>query len=120
MGSRFYWLSRLRRIYPYPPNSSCSSIIDSFHLISIEMHSTKDKKFKLTHLFLGTGGLLIIEGILLLILRVGNIEKGIILHCTIVGAVMNIYIAIEAIEEVKSRLHILVFLSLIVLEFIIF
>jgi hypothetical protein len=33
---------------------------------------------------------------------------------------MNIYIAIEAIEEVKSHSHVLVFLSFIVLEFIIF
>jgi hypothetical protein len=33
---------------------------------------------------------------------------------------MNIYVAIEAIEEVKGRLHVLIFLSLVVLEFIIF
>jgi len=80
----------------------------------------KDKKLKLSHLFLGTAGLLVIEAILLWTLRVVNIEEGIIFLCAILGTVMTIYIAIKAIEEVKNHLHVLVFLSLIVLEFIIF
>jgi hypothetical protein len=80
----------------------------------------KDKKLKLSHLFLGIAGLLATEAILLWIFRVVNIEGGIIFLCAMVGTIMTIYIAIKAIEEVKNRLHVLVFLSLIVLEFIIF
>jgi len=80
----------------------------------------QDKKLKLSHLFLETASLLVIEGLLLWILRLVNVQEGIILLCAIVGAVMNIYIAIEAIEEVKSHLHVLLFLAFIVLEFIIF
>lgn len=80
----------------------------------------KNKKFKLSHLFLGIVGLLIIQAFLLLFWPVANMNEGLIIVFGIVGVAMNIYVAIEAIEEVKGRLQMLVFLSLIVIEFIIF
>ncbi len=80
----------------------------------------KNKKFRLSHLFLGIVGLLAIEAILLWLLPVMIINEWLIIVFVIVGVGMNIYVAIEAIEEVKGHLQLLVFLSLIVLEFIIF
>lgn len=80
----------------------------------------KNKKFRLSHLFLGIAGLLSIQAILLWLLPVVAANEGFILIFGIFGATINIYVAIEAIKEVKSHLHMLGFLSLIVLEFIIF
>jgi len=80
----------------------------------------KDKKFTLFHLFWGIVGLLLIQSFLLWFWPNSNINTGLIILFGIMGVGMNIYVAIEAIEEVSSRLEMLVFLSLIVLEFIIF
>ena len=80
----------------------------------------KSRKFRLSHLFLGISGLLVIQAILFWFLPAIGKNDMLILIFGIVGAGMNIYVAIEAIEQVKSRLHMLAFLSLIVLEFIIF
>ena len=78
------------------------------------------KKFKLTHLLLGITGLLLVQAILFLLLPTEAVNEGVILVFVLIGVVMNIYVAIEAIEEVSGHLKLLVFLSLIVLEFIIF
>ena len=80
----------------------------------------KHKKFKLSHLLLGIVGLLALEAALLYFLPVVGANEILILIFAIIGAGMNIYVAVEAIEEVKSRLHVIVFLSLIVLEFVVF
>jgi hypothetical protein len=80
----------------------------------------KDKKFKLSHLFWGIIGLLIIQAFLLWFWPTADTNESLILVFGIVGVAMNIYVAIEAIEEVNGRLQMLVFLSLIVLEFIVF
>jgi hypothetical protein len=79
-----------------------------------------NKKFKPSHLFLGITGLLIIEDALFRLFPGVTANEGFIIVFAIIGTVMNVYVAIKAIEQVKSRLHILMFLSLIVLEFIIF
>jgi len=80
----------------------------------------KDKKFKLFHLFWGIAGLLIIQAFLLWLWPTADTNESLILVFGIVGVAMNIYVAIEAIEEVNSRLQMLAFLLLIVVEFIIF
>ncbi|MFA6353636.1 MAG: hypothetical protein WCW93_01755 [Candidatus Paceibacterota bacterium] len=80
----------------------------------------KDKKFTLFHLFWGIVGLLIAQAFLFWFWPNASINTGLILIFGIVGVGMNIYVAIEAIEEVSSRLEMLIFLSLIVLEFILF
>jgi len=80
----------------------------------------EDKRFKLSHLISGILGLLVIQALLLWFLPVVGANEVFILMFAILGAGMNIYVAVKAIEQVKSRLHVIVFLSLIVLEFIIF
>ena len=80
----------------------------------------KDKKFTLFHLFWGIVGLLIVQSFLLWLWPNADINENLIIVFGIVGVVMNIYVAIEAIEEVNGRLQMLIFLSLIVAEFIIF
>jgi hypothetical protein len=79
-----------------------------------------EKKFKLSHLFMGITGLLLIQAVLLKFLPVVAASEGFIILFGIIGAAMNIYVAIEAIKEVKGHLHMIMFLWLIVLEFIVF
>lgn len=80
----------------------------------------KDKKFKLSHLLWGIIGLLIVQAFLLLFWPAADTNESLIIIFGIIGVAMNIYVAIEAIEEVKGRLQMLTFLSLIVIEFITF
>ncbi len=80
----------------------------------------KNKKFTLFHLFWGIVGLLIVQAFLLWFWPNANTNEILIIIFGIVGVGMNIYVAIEAIEEVNSRLEMLIFLSLIVIEFIVF
>ena len=80
----------------------------------------ENNKFKLSHLFLGITGLLILEGALLWFLPLVIINEWLIILFVVVGVGINIYVSIEAIEEVKSHLRLLLFLLLIVLEYIIF
>ncbi len=80
----------------------------------------ENKKFKPSHLFLGIAGLLILEDALFRLFPGTVANEGFILAFAVIGTVMNIYVAIKAIEQVKRKLHILMFLSLVALEFIIF
>ncbi len=79
-----------------------------------------DKKFKLSHLISGIVLLLAVEAALIHFLPAVAANEIFILIFAVIGAAMNIYVAVKAIEEVKIRLHVIVFLSLIVLEFIVF
>ncbi|HEV7702392.1 MAG TPA: hypothetical protein VGO63_03060 [Candidatus Paceibacterota bacterium] len=78
------------------------------------------RKFKPSHLFLGIADLLAIEALFSQFLPVVAANETFILIFAILGAGVNIYVSIEAIEEVKGHLEMLGFLSLIVLEFIVF
>lgn len=80
----------------------------------------RNRKFKLSHLFLGIVGLLVVEGVLIWLLPTAIISEWLVILFVIIGVGINIYVAIEAIEEVKGHLRLLSFLLLIVLEFIIF
>ena len=79
-----------------------------------------EKKFDILHLFFGIAGLLVLEGVLFQFLPVIGAEEAIVLLFSVVGVTMNMYVAIQAIEKVNSRLPMLVFLFLIILEFITF
>ena len=79
-----------------------------------------DKKFGVFHLFFGIIGFLIFEGVLLQFLPATSIDEVIVLLFSIIGAIVNMCVAIQAIEKVNSRLPMLIFLFLIVLEFITF
>lgn len=78
------------------------------------------KPFKPLHLFFGIAGLLIAEALLLWLLPVVAANEGFILVCAVLGSIINIYVSIEAIEEVQGQLEMLAFLSLVVFEFIAF
>ena len=78
------------------------------------------KKFKPSHLFIGIAILITLEILLIHFLPVVAANEIFILIFALLGSIINIYVSIEAIEEVKGRLKMLGFLSLIVLEFILF
>jgi hypothetical protein len=80
----------------------------------------KVKKFEILHLFFGIIGLLVLEGILLQFLPIRGMEEAIIIPFTLIGTIVNMYFAIEAIEKVNSRLAMLGLLFFIILEFITF
>ena len=80
----------------------------------------KGRKFKPSHLFFSVAGLLALEALLLWLLPTVVANEAFILIFAILGSVINIYVAIEAIEEVKGHIQMLGFLSLIVLEFMVF
>jgi hypothetical protein len=80
----------------------------------------KREKFEVFHLFFGIVGLLVLEGFLLQFLPLNGREEVIIIPFTLIGTVINMYVAIQAIEKVNSRLSMLMFLFLIILEFITF
>lgn len=84
------------------------------------MKNIRNKKFKLSHLFLGIAGLLIVQGVLMWQLPSVAANETFIVIFGIIGSVMNIYVSVKAIEEVKGHLHMLLFLSFIILEFILF
>ena len=78
------------------------------------------RKFKLQHLFFGAIGLLIVEAIIVHLSPMLGIQEAVVLISSVVGVIMTLYVSIEAIEEVRSQPHLLVFLSLIMAEFIAF
>jgi hypothetical protein len=79
-----------------------------------------NKKFRLSHLFLGITGLLVVQAALLLLFPLVSTNEELIIVFAILGSGIHIYVALEAIEEVRGRLQMLAFLSIIVLEFITF
>ena len=79
----------------------------------------KNKKFTLWHSLVGTAVLLVVEDILVHLFP-APLGVWIILVVAIVGSVSTIYIATEVIEEVRSARHMLVLLSVIAMEFVLF
>lgn len=80
----------------------------------------KHPQFKFSHLLIGTAVLLIVEAILVRLISSAVAIETILIICALIGAGMTLYVAIEAIEEVRNRSRVILFLFLIVLEFIIF
>ncbi|HEY5383257.1 MAG TPA: hypothetical protein VIJ88_01745 [Candidatus Paceibacterota bacterium] len=78
------------------------------------------QKFKLWHSLLGTTALLAIEGALIGFWPMPGASEWIILCFALLGSVVNIYIATEVIEEVKNTSYMLILLSVVVMEFIVF
>ena len=80
----------------------------------------KTAQFKVSHLLVGATVLLIVEAFLMRMAPSFKAKEAIILLAAVIGASMTLYVSVEAIEEVRSRAHVLAFLSLIALEFIVF
>ncbi len=80
----------------------------------------KTAKFRVSHLLLGAALLVLVEAILVRTLPFARSAEIVIFLASVIGSAMTLYVSVEAIEEVRSRSHVLAFLSLIVLEFIAF
>jgi hypothetical protein len=78
------------------------------------------KKFELWHSLTGLVAILICEGLLIATIQSLVINQWIILLCALFGSIVTVYVATEIVEEVKSPIHMLVLLSITVLEFLLF
>ena len=77
------------------------------------------KKFKLSHSVVGLLGLLAVQGLLVYLWPVGA-TAWLTLAFATVGAIVTLYVATEVVEEVRSPSHMVVLLSIIVAEFVLF
>ncbi len=78
------------------------------------------RKFKLSHSILGTAALLVGEAVVLYLLNYADIGATVVLLVAALGGAVNIYVATEVIEEVRNAQHMLVLLSIVVGEFVVF
>lgn len=74
------------------------------------------RKFKLWHSVAGASALLAAELVALLLWH----SPWLIVACAAAGAVGLVYVATEVVEEVRSAKHMLVLLSAVIAEFIVF
>lgn len=74
------------------------------------------KPFKLWHSVLGLAVLVCIEDLLLR----GSSQPGIILLCALGGGAWVVLLAVEVVSEIKAAVHMLVLLSAVMLEFVLF
>jgi hypothetical protein len=80
----------------------------------------KRRQFTLWHSLLGTAALILIEWFLLYLFAPQGLRLWVIFISAAVGAIGNIYVSTEIIEEVKSAWHMLILLSFAVAEFVVF
>ena len=77
------------------------------------------KKFKLSHSITGLTVLIALDGALVYLAPAG-VTPWLILCSAVAGSLGILYVAMEVIEEVRNATHMLVLLSTVVAEFIIF
>lgn len=77
-------------------------------------------KFKLSHSILGLLVLLAVQGILVYLFPSAGGVAWLTLAFAAAGAVITLYVATEVIEEIRNARHMLVLLSVVVSEFVIF
>ena len=77
------------------------------------------RKFKLSHSVVGLILLLALQGLLLYMWPVGA-AAWLLLCFAAVGAIVTLYVATEVVEEVRSPSHMVVLLSVVVAEFVLF
>lgn len=76
------------------------------------------QKFKLWHSLLGTAALLAVEWALM---QAGaSTAAWIVIIAAMIGTLANLYVATEVIEEVRNKQHMLVLLSAVMLQFLVF
>lgn len=80
----------------------------------------KNRQFTLWHSLLGTAVLLLAEWFLLYLLAPHGLRLWIIFISAAAGAIGNVYVATEIIEEVRSAWHMITLLSVVVAEFVVF
>jgi hypothetical protein len=64
--------------------------------------------------------LLLVEAALFYFGAPKSIQEVVVLGVAAIGAVINIYVATEVIEEVKGRTHMFVILTIVMIQFILF
>jgi len=74
--------------------------------------------FKLSHSLWGIAALLLIEWLLLG--HVGGVAQWLVCGVAMAGSVAMLYISTEIIEEVRGKRHMLILLSALVAEFVVF
>ena len=79
----------------------------------------KKRHFTLWHSLVGTAALLLVEWFLLYLFAPEGLRLWVIFISSIVGAIGNIYVSTEVIEEVRSAWHMLTLLSVVVGEFVV-
>ncbi len=80
----------------------------------------KRRKFKLSHSLLGTAALIVAESLLIFTHTPVAVAEGVILAASIAGIIVTIFVATEAVEEVKGSMNMFMILSLVILEFLVF
>jgi hypothetical protein len=82
----------------------------------------KRKRFRLWHSILGMGALVLVEATLLWFLRSSSepVRSAGVLVFAAIGAVSNIIVATDAIREVRNATHMLVLLSAVITEFVLY
>ena len=80
----------------------------------------KRPKFKLWHSLLLMAVLLLAEGAFIFLWPVTSVSELIILIVAVLGSFVEIYIAMEIIEEVHRAFHMLALLFVLVIEFVVF
>jgi|SRR6185312_135228 len=78
------------------------------------------QKFKLWHSLLGTAALIVIEGFLVKMIASSPTAPWFVLIIAAVGAAATIYVATEIVEEVRGTPQILLLLSMLTAQFILF
>jgi hypothetical protein len=79
----------------------------------------KRRKFKLSHSVFGLAALLLLQGLLVYLFPIGVMTWATLCFAA-VGAVVTLYVATEVIEEVRNASHMLVLLSAVVVESVVF
>lgn len=77
------------------------------------------QKFKLSHSIFALAALLLLQGILVFLFPV-VISAWLTLGVSVVGSVIALSVATEVIKEVRNAAHMLILLSVVVAEFVIF
>lgn len=77
------------------------------------------KRFKLWHSFVGLAALLVAQALLTYLLPAGT-SAWLTLLCAAAGAFATLFVSTEVIEEVRNARHMLVLLSIVVTESVVF
>ncbi len=80
----------------------------------------KNRHFTLWHSLVGTAALLLVEWFLLYLFAPQGVKLWVIFMSAAIGAIGNIYVSTEIIEEVKSAWHMITLLTVAVAEFVLF
>jgi len=80
----------------------------------------KHRHFTLWHSLVGTAALVLVEWFLLYLFAPQGVRLWVIFISAAVGAIGNVYVSTEIVEEVKSAWHMIILLSAVVAEFVVF